>query len=256
MDLDLELRLVGSAWLWLVCVSGGLEWPGIRRRLVLVELDDGSGGRAGWPGCWAFVVGGRAGEVEVSAVVVGVVVSVSGGGSGCDVEVALGFDLAADANSAGNGVLLAAMPQAYSISPTHTHRAIPLHYLSNLKPCPGRLSFFLLRGSDAPMGGWWYYLQQTPLLSLDAALPVSLPAAQQQLLPGALAGGPTPLQIFKSVSSLNRPHRQGLFALEISVPVQSRLGSLIGLGIGQPLAPTRPVGRGGVALVGDSGRRG
>lgn len=88
-----------------------------------MELDDGSGGLAGW----AFVEG--AGEVEV---VVGVVVS--GGGSGCDVEVALGFDLAADANSAGNGVLLAAMPQAYSIS-LATHAISPS--FSNLKPCPG-----------------------------------------------------------------------------------------------------------------------
>lgn len=66
-----------------------------------MELDDGSGGLAGW----AFVEG-AGGGVEV----------VSGGGSGCDVvDVAFGFDLAADANSAGNGVLLAAMPQAYSI---------------------------------------------------------------------------------------------------------------------------------------------
>lgn len=75
-----------------------------------MELDDGSGGLAGW----SFVEG--AGEV----VRVDVVAVVSGGGSGCDVEVALGFDLAADANSAGNGVLLAAMPQAYSISLLHT----------------------------------------------------------------------------------------------------------------------------------------
>lgn len=93
-----------------------------------MELDDGSGGLAGW----AFVEEGT-GEVEV--VVVAVVI-VSGGGSGCDVEVALGFDLAADANSAGNGVLLAAMPQAYSISlVTHTIFLSPT--FSNLKPCPG-----------------------------------------------------------------------------------------------------------------------
>lgn len=102
-----------------------------------MELDDGSGGLAGWPGCWAFVVGGRAGEVEVSVVVAVVGVSVSGGGSGCDVEVALGFDLAADANSAGNGVLLAAMPQAYSILLSHTPQELS-HYTtsrtSNLAP--------------------------------------------------------------------------------------------------------------------------
>lgn len=136
LDLNLGLRLrlfvLGSArlwlWLWLAWVSGGLEWPGIRRRLVLVELDDGSGGLAAG---WAFVEG-TGGEVVVSGEVEEIV---SGGGSGCDVEVevAFGFDLAADANSAGNGVLLAAMPQAYSILPQ-----VPLSLsLSNLKPCPG-----------------------------------------------------------------------------------------------------------------------
>lgn len=170
LNLGLRLRLVllGSAWLWLwlwlwlelwvAWVSGGLEWPGIRRRLVLVELDDGSGGLAGW----AFVEGAGGGVEVVS----GEVEVVSGGGSGCDVvEVAFGFDLAADANSAGNGVLLAAMPQAYSIllqfSPSLEPQTLPR--------LPG-LSFFLLRGSGCADG--WYYSQQTPprLLSLSPRL--------------------------------------------------------------------------------------
>jgi hypothetical protein len=124
LDLDLELRLDGSKC-WFAWVSGGLEWPGMRRRLDLVELDDGNGGLAG--------VQGEEGAGEVVVVVVVVCVAVvavvvttssslsalSGGGSGSDSDVevvALGFDLAADTNSAGNGVLLAAKPQAYSIS--------------------------------------------------------------------------------------------------------------------------------------------
>lgn len=99
-------------------MSGGLEWwPGIRRRLDLVELGDGSGGLAGLAAGWVFVE--RAGEdkaVVLLVVVESVMSGAAGGGSGCEVEAAFGFDLAADANSAGNGVLLAAMPQAYSIS--------------------------------------------------------------------------------------------------------------------------------------------
>lgn len=136
LDLNLGLRLrlflLGSA-LWLAWVSGGLEWPGIRRRLVLVELDDGSGGLAAG---WAFVEG-TGGEVEVVSGEVDEIVS--GGGCGCDVEVevAFGFDLAADANSAGNGVLLAAMPQAYSIL-LQVPLSLCLSRTSNLAPA-GRL---------------------------------------------------------------------------------------------------------------------
>lgn len=144
------MRLAGSACAfacacWFVWVSGGLEWPGIRRRLDLVELDDGSGGLAGW----VFVRGAAGGDFSVVVVfesVVSVSAGAAGGGSGCDVEmVAFGFDLAADANSAGNGVLLAAMPQAYSISPSCSWypacASLPLcttplpRYLSSLKPC-------------------------------------------------------------------------------------------------------------------------
>lgn len=165
LNLGLRLRLVllGSAWLWLelwvAWVSGGLEWPGIRRRLVLVELDDGSGGLAAG---WAFVEGSA--EVEVGS---GEVEVVSGGGSGCDVvEVAFGFDLAADANSAGNGVLLAAMPQAYSIL---------LQFSLSLEPQTlprlAGLSFFLLRGSGCADG--WYYSQQTPPRPLSALSPLA-----------------------------------------------------------------------------------
>lgn len=119
----------------------------MRRRFGLVELDDGSGGLAGLGSgcggcCWAFVE-----EAEV------VVACGGGGGSGSDdkLAAALGFDLDAAANSAGNGFLLAAMPQAYSIS--------------NLKPWTG-LSFFLLRRIRCAEG--WYCAQQTPRLPVSS----------------------------------------------------------------------------------------
>lgn len=163
-----------------------------------MELDDGSGGLAGW----AFVEG-FSGEVE-AVVVAGVIVS--GGGSGCDVEVALGFDLAADANSAGNGVLLAAMPQAYSISPCNAH------YLSHLLepqtlPRPAGLSFFLLRGSDAPMGGTTC---SRPHLFL------TLSFSRLDCTPSRPGGGPTPSRY----SNQSMVPTVKVFALEISVPVQ------------------------------------
>lgn len=169
-------------------------------------------------------------------VVAAVVASVSGGGSGCDVEVGLGFDLAADANSAGNGVLLAAMPQAYSISvsllcslPASLSLSSLKRQASNLKPCHG-LSFFPLRGSVSADGRW--------VVAPLAADP-SLSSSRWRSQPHTLR---ISIQISQSFPTVK------VFALETSLPVPARLGSLIGPGNARPLAPTRPVGRGAVAL--------
>lgn len=80
-----------------------------------LDLDDGRGGLGG--AAREALVEEAEAEAETEAEVEVVVFDGGGGGCGSDEETSpFGFDLAAAANSAGNGVLLAAMPQAYSIS--------------------------------------------------------------------------------------------------------------------------------------------
>lgn len=72
-------------------------------------------------------------------------------------------------------------------------------------------------------------------------------APRQARLPRLVAPHPPDI----NSNQFNRAPPSRALLLEISVPVPARLGGLIGLGIAVPLAPTRPVGRGGVALVGE-----